>query len=85
MTRRHANNLMQGKQTIFGAKYVNVENIIAKAEWISNMGKELKELEEWPKVKLHINSLRTTLKIPNWKTLGHDGIHGFWLKKNHLH
>ena len=27
--------------------------------------------------------LKTTLKrIPNWKTSGHDGIHGFWFKKS---
>ena len=23
-----------------------------------------------------------TKKIPNWKTLSHDGIHGFWFKKS---
>ena len=46
------------------------------------MGKELEGLEEGPKVKIHVDSLRTKLKkIPNWKTPGHDGIHGFWFKK----
>ena len=54
-----------------------------KVEWISNMGKELERLEEGPKAKIHIDSVRTTLKeIPNWKTPDHDSIHGFWIKKN---
>ena len=33
-----------------------------KAEWISRMGKELEGLVERPKAKIHIDSLRTTLK-----------------------
>ena len=53
-----------------------------KAEWASNMGKELERLEEGPKAKMQIDSPRTTIKkIPNWKTSVHDGIHGFWFKK----
>ena len=53
-----------------------------KAEWINNMTRELKGLEEDPKVEIHIDLLKTTLKnISNWKTQGHDGIHGFWFKK----
>ena len=51
-----------------------------KTEWISNMAKELEELKG-PKAKIHIDSFRTTLKISNWKTPDHDGIHGFWFKK----
>ena len=40
------------------------------------MGKEL-GLEEGLKAKIHHESLRATLKkVPNWKTPGHDGIHG---------
>ena len=82
MARRHTNNRMQGKQNNFGAKYGNQDNITKKAEWISNMEKELEGLEKGPKVKIQIDSLRTTLKkISNWKTPIYDGIHGFWLKK----
>ena len=46
------------------------------------MTRELEGLEEGPKVKIHIELLKKTLKkISNWKTPGHDGIHGFWFKK----
>ena len=46
------------------------------------MTKELEGLEEGPKVEIHIDLLKTTLKkVSNWKTPGHDGIHGFWFKK----
>ena len=39
-------------------------------------------LEEGPKAEIHIDLLRVTLKkVTNWKTPGHDGIHGFWFKK----
>ncbi len=34
------------------------------------------------KAEIHIELLKKTLKkISNWKTPGHDGIHGFWFKK----
>ena len=37
-----------------------------KVEWIINMGKELEGLEEGPKAKIHLDSLRGTLKkVPN--------------------
>ncbi len=53
-----------------------------KAEWIINMTRELEGLEEGPKAEIHIELLKKTLKkISNWKTPGHDGIHGFWFKK----
>ena len=45
------------------------------------MAKELERLKEGPKVEIHIDLLRTTLKILDWKTPGDDGIHGFWFKK----
>ena len=42
----------------------------------------MKGLEEGPKTEIHFNLLKTTLKrISNWKTPGHDGIHGYWFKK----
>ena len=53
-----------------------------KAEWINNTTRELEGLEEGPKVEIHTDLFKTTLKkISNWKTPGHDGIHCFWFKK----
>ena len=53
-----------------------------KVEWINHITRELKELEEDPKVEIHTDLPQTTLKkVSNWKTPGHDGIHGFWFKK----
>ena len=53
-----------------------------KAKWISHMARELEELEESPKAEIHTDLLKMTLKkVSNWKTPGHDGIHGFWFKK----
>ena len=52
-----------------------------KAEWINLITREL-ELEEGAKAEIHTDLLRTTLKkVSNWKTPGHDRIHGFWFKK----
>ena len=49
-----------------------------KAEWINNMTRELEGHERGPKAEIHTDLLKTTLKkISYWKTLGHDGIHGF--------
>ena len=46
------------------------------------MTRELEGLEEGPKAEIHIELPKKTLKmISNWKTPGHDGIHGFWFKK----
>ena len=48
------------------------------AEWINIITRELEGLE----TEIHIDLLKTALKrIANWKTPGHDGIHGFWFKK----
>ena len=42
------------------------------------MEKEQQGLEEGLKAKIHLDLLRATFKkVPNWKTLGHDGIHGY--------
>ena len=44
--------------------------------------KRTRRLEEGFKTEIHMDLLKTTLKrILNWKTPGHDGIHGFWFKK----
>ena len=48
-----------------------------KVEWISNMVKQLQGLEEELKVEIHIDILRMTLKISNWKIPDHNGMHGF--------
>ena len=44
------------------------------------MTKKLEALEEGPKAKIRIDLLKTTMKISNWKILGHDGIRDFWFK-----
>ena len=51
------------------------------------MGKELEGLDKGPKAKIHLESFKATLrKVPNWKTPGHDVIHGLWFKKfNSIH
>ena len=47
-----------------------------KAKWINNMTRKREGLEEGPKLEIHIDLLKRTLKnISNWKTPGHDGIH----------
>ena len=52
------------------------------AEWINNITRELEGLEEGPKMEIHVDLFKTTLKrISKWKAPGHDGIHGFWFKK----
>ena len=81
MTLKHTNNRIQKKPNDFRLKYGNQKHI-EKAEWINNMIRELKGLEESPKAEILIDLIKTTLKkISNWKTPGHDGIHGFWFKK----
>ena len=72
---------MQKKSNDFGQKYGNQRNN-ENAEWINNTTRELEGLEEVPKMEIHIDLLKTTLKrISNWTVPGHDGIHGFWFKK----
>ena len=52
------------------------------AEWINNITRELEGLEKGPKMEIHVDLLKTTLKrISNWKASGQDIIHGFWFKK----
>ena len=41
------------------------------------MTKELEGFEESQKAEIHIDFVKTILKISNWKTPGDDGIHGF--------
>ena len=65
----------------FGTKIWKQRKHIEKSEWINNKRRELERLKEGPKVEIHIDLLKTTLKKSNWKTPGHDGIHGFRFKK----
>ena len=52
-----------------------------KSKWISDIKNELMEIEEGPVASVHIITLKSVLKkVTNWKTPGHDGIHGFWFK-----
>ena len=45
--------------------------------------KRVKKTQRRIEGEKHIDSLGTTLKnIPNWKTPGDDGIHGFWCKNS---
>ena len=71
---------MQKKPNDFGLKY-DIQKHNEKAEWINNMTRELEELEESLKAEIYIDLLKMTLKISNWKTPGHDGIHGLGFKK----
>ena len=53
-----------------------------RAELLNNITSELEGLEEGPKAEIHIDLLKTISKrIPNWKTPGYDGFHGFWFRK----
>ena len=66
----------------FWTKIWQPKNHNEKAEWINDMTTELEGLEEGPNAEIHIELLKKTLKkISNWKTPGHDRIHGFWFKK----
>ena len=66
----------------FWAKIWEPKKHNENAEWINNITRELDGLEECPKIEIHVDLLKTTLKrISNWKAPGHDGIHGFWFKK----
>ena len=45
------------------------------AECINTIKRGLEGLKDGPKMEIHIDILKTTLKrISNWKTPGHDGI-----------
>ena len=64
MIRKHTNNRMQKKPNDFG---LQPKEHNEKAEWMNNMPRELKGLEEGSKAEIHIDLLKTTLKISNWK------------------
>ena len=70
----------------FWSKIWQPRELNKKAEWISNMSKDLEGLKERPKTEIHIDLLRMTQKITNWKTPGHDGINTWSLvQKIHHH
>ena len=60
---------------------IATKNHNEKAKCINNMSKKLEGLQEGLKVEIHINLLKKTLKVSNWKTPRHDGIYGFWFVK----
>ena len=68
-----------------GIWYEKIPTIGCKKNWTmqknwNHMAQKLEELDEGQKVELHIDLLRMTLKISNWKKASHR-IHGFWLQK----
>ena len=66
----------------FWAKIWEPKKHNENGEWINNITRELDRLEESPKMEIHVDLHKTTLKIiSNWKAPGHDGIHGSWFKK----
>ena len=50
------------------------------ADWISNMI-IVRTRRRTESNNIHKFTQNSTIKISNWKTLGHDGTHGFWFKK----
>ena len=62
MTINVAYNRIQKKPNDLGLKYGNQKHN-EKAEWINNITRELEGLEGDPKVKIHTDLLKTTLKI----------------------
>ena len=54
---------MDARETVqFFYKIWRLREHDKKAEWISNMAKELEGLEEGPKAEIHIDTLRMTLE-----------------------
>ena len=81
MTRERTNNRMQKKLKFWKKIWQPKENN-GESEWLNNITKELEGFEEGPKAEIQLDLLKTTLrKISNWKTPGHDGMHGFRFKK----
>ena len=73
---------MRKKTERFWTKIWQPKQYHEKAVWINLITRELEQLEEGAKAEIHNDLLRTTLKkVSNWKTPGHDRIHGFWFKK----
>ena len=74
MTWKDTNSRMQKKPNNFGLKYGNQKKHYEKAEWINNMTRELKRLEEGSKAEIHIDLLKTTClqraHVPEWMTKG---------------
>ena len=66
----------------FSAKIWEPKKHNENAEWINNITRELDGIKEGPKMEIHVDLLKTTLKrISNMKAPDHDGLHGFWFKK----
>ena len=80
MSRRHTNNLMQGKLINFGVKYGNQENI-TKSRMDKQHGKRVRRTRRRIKSENTHKFTQNNTKISNWKTPDHDGIHRFCFNK----
>ena len=72
------NRMQKKKKKQFWGKIWEPKEHNIYIELISNMKKEVQELEKGPEVNILFDSERATLrKVANWKTQGHDSIPGF--------
>ena len=67
---------MHKKPNDFGLKHGN-QKLNKKADWIN----KLKRAQRRPESGNTHRFTQNDTKKSNWKTAGHDGIHGFWFKK----
>ena len=51
-----------------------------KADWLSDLKKEMVKLEQ-QNVMINEEKVKKLCQMPNWKTPGHDGVQGFWIKR----
>ena len=57
-----------------------------KADWLSDLKKEMVNLEQQNVVINEEKVKKQCRKMPNWKAPGHDGVQGFWIKRlNKIH
>ena len=57
-----------------------------KADWLSDLKKQMVTLEQQNVVNNEEKVKKQCRKMPNWKAPGHDGVQGFWIKRqNKIH
>ena len=57
-----------------------------EAKWLSDLKEEIVKLEQQNVVINEDKVKKQCSKMPNWKSLGHDGVQGFWIKRlNKMH
>ena len=81
MTRKHTNNQMQKKPNDFGLKYGNQKNITRRLNGEQYDKRTRKARRNPENGNTHLFTQNYTKNILNWKTPGHDVIHGFWFKR----